>query len=102
MGFPVLAPHVVDVVGGHRLEVELLGQPEQLRDQPDLLLDPMVVELHEIVLLAEDLDHLPHRILSLLLLPRRMSWGIHPCMQPVNPISPSENSASVSRSVLGR
>ncbi len=89
MGFPVLAPHVVDVVGGHRLEVELLGQPEQLRDQPDLLLDPMVVELHEIVLLAEDLDHLPHRILGLLLLPPEDELGdpaLHAAGEPDKPL----------------
>ena len=56
VGARVRRVHVVDVVRADHLEPKLPRQPQQPRDDLVLLGDPVVLDLDEVVLAAEDVD----------------------------------------------
>ena len=86
----VLVAQVVDVVGGHRAQAGLLGEPRELRQQLALLGQAGVLQLDEDVLGAEELRQtadLGQR--RLVVAVAQQQRGDAPLMQPVRAMRPS-------------
>ena len=80
MGVPILATYVVHVVGTYHLQVELLGQLQEIGNNLHLQRNPVVLQFHEIILLAENIHELTHRRSGRLVILLQQKLG-HPTLQ---------------------
>ena len=65
MGRPVISLYIMNIIGCNHFDIKFLGQFKKLGNQLCLFLNSMVVELNEIILLSENINHLPHRFFRL-------------------------------------
>ena len=92
---------VVEVVGHDQREADLGREPEQLLVEPALVGHPVVLELEEEAVLAEDVAVLAGEVAASSQSSTSSALGISPDRQDDSPISPSLWRARCSRSIRG-